>query len=151
MHTIAVDDTLSYIHTGGLPSQFSCYSDFITSYGSLTYVSNMKIPGLPSIICSNTGTSTYTIIPSLSTTLGGNVTLSSSTGVISGTPGPLATAKSTLFNVIVTETSTGLSSYFVFYLSISTGKGGAFHFELYVIVIVLIFSTRNRSTCHFGT
>lgn len=108
----------TYAHPG-----LYCMSNFVTMDGFLTYVKNAAVIGTPTMLCRNNTNRllTYTAFPTLSTILGGNVSLSSTTGIISGTIGP-ATVDTTYVGITVVESATGLAGYLGFYVSVLNGE-----------------------------
>ena len=115
---------ISIFSAGGDLSTFTSVSNFVSLYGSMDYVANSALPGVLTFVGTTfTSALTYTVSPPLSV-LGGNLTLSSSTGVISGTTGP-TTTKKTLFTVFASENTTataGFGGFFSFYISVSPGE-----------------------------
>ena len=106
---------------GDTSTELACTSNFVNPSGQITYAANTAIPSVSAISCSSYGGPLdYSVWPSLST-LGGNVAISRTTGIISGTV--VKTPMSPLlFTVTAADSVTGYSGYFDFYASVSSGE-----------------------------
>lgn len=125
---IVMSTALGY-SSGAISGRPTCATTFVKSpLGSIAYITNTYVhPELTAVICTGgPGMSlAYTISPSLSI-LGGNMSLSSTMGIISGTTGPAA-LDATLFTILVIDGVSGLADILQFYITVSTGEQSTEH------------------------
>ena len=99
-------------------SALVCSSNFVSSYGTITYVSNQPIPGVPTITC------TGGVAPYNYTISAGNLglVLSPSTGMIWGPILPSTATITSSFYTITGTDSSGSVGTFSFSIGIASGK-----------------------------